>query len=144
MSGIRPFAAEVAVLVERPRPALVLDQADAGQGFGDGVFEFGQSLAQLSPGQQRRICWKHDFQIGVFGHAFDQAVRLGQAGAAAEREMHAVQPQREQGTQRIGQVFVLFQQAGGDAAERGFRDQRVDQFEPLRPQCPHARSYWTA
>ncbi|WP_156955490.1 hypothetical protein [Polaromonas glacialis] len=40
--------------------------------------------------------------------------------------------QREQGPQRIGQVFVLFQQASGDAAERIFRDGRTDQFELLR------------
>ena len=76
LPGIGPFAAELAVLVERPRPALVLDQADAGQGLGDGVLEFGQSLAQLSPGERRRLRCQHDFQIGVFGHAFDQAVRL--------------------------------------------------------------------
>ena len=142
--GIRPFAAEVAVLIERARLAPVLNQADPGQDFGNSAFEFGQPPAQLCPGERRRLCCQHDFQIGVLGHALDQAVRLGQAGAATKREMHAVQLHRKQRPQRIGQVFVLFQQAGGDAAQRRLCHQRVDQFELLRAQGPHARSYWTA
>ena len=32
-------------------------------------------------------------------------------GATAKRSVHPVQPQREQGLQRLRQVFVLFQQA---------------------------------
>ena len=63
-----------------------------------------------------------------------RCILAGPWGVATKREMHAIEPQREQDSQRIGQVFVLFQQGGGDAAERSVRDERIDQFELLRAQ----------
>ena len=81
---IAPLTPEVPVLVEGQLFALVLDQADPGQRFGHLGFQRGKAAADLGAGGLARIRQYH-LQIRVLGHAFDQPVGLGQAGATTEQ-----------------------------------------------------------
>lgn len=121
------------------------DQADVRQCSAHPDSHFVTEIAPELRTTQLATCFREDnLDVGIFGHALNQAVRFGQARSATEDELHEIKLQRKHCTQCIRQVLVLFKKTSSYSAKIGFGNQRLNEVGTLFGKNPHARSYSTS
>lgn len=109
---VHPLAVHAAVFVQACGFLDHFDQAERRQRMADPDADLISEIApELRATQLLARLRQYHLEVRIFGHSLNQAVRLRQARAATEEQLHAIELQREHRSQRIGQVLVFSRSA---------------------------------
>ncbi|WP_406869847.1 hypothetical protein [Paraburkholderia fungorum] len=71
---------------------------------------------------------QHHFQIDVFGHPFDQPMRLGQARTTAKNELNVPMLKFRQRMQGVSDVDIFLENEGREVSGQPFRGNRINKL----------------